>query len=153
MAQRQRRITVLDDSPELLGLFGDVLRFDGVEISLFDGSATLQDIEGSAPDLLVMELLLAAEGLSGLDLIRLVRSHRRLRHVPIIVCSGAIDQIRQHDGELRQTPGLFVLTKPFSLEELESCVGEALGLRVGASDGLEPFSSARADEVRSSALN
>lgn len=135
MTQR-RRITVVDDSPELLSLFGDVLRVDGVELSLFNGSTSLQDIEESVPDLLVMELRLAADGLSGLDMIRLVRRHRRLRRLPIIVCSGALDQIRQHGDELSQMPGLFVLTKPFSLEELESCVGEALREGVGASVGV-----------------
>jgi DNA-binding response OmpR family regulator len=134
MTQRQRRITVVDDSPELLGLFGDVLRVDGVELSLFNGATTVQDIEESVPDLLVMGLRLADDGLSGLDMIRLVRSHRRLRRVPIIVCSGALDQVRQHGDELSQVPDLFVLTKPFSLEELESCVGEALREDVGARD-------------------
>jgi hypothetical protein len=31
----RRRVTVIDDSPELLALFGDLLRYEGVEISLF----------------------------------------------------------------------------------------------------------------------
>ena len=51
MADRQsnHRLTVVDDSPELLALFGDLLRFDGVNLTLFDGSAKLGDIEESAP--------------------------------------------------------------------------------------------------------
>jgi hypothetical protein len=49
------------------------------------------------------------------------------------VCSAAIDEIRDHEEELTRMPGLFVLPKPFSLEDLESCVAEALGQGAGAS--------------------
>jgi CheY-like chemotaxis protein len=37
----QHRLTVVDDSPELLAVFGDALRFDGVSVTLFDGSARI----------------------------------------------------------------------------------------------------------------
>jgi CheY-like chemotaxis protein len=128
----QRRLTVVDDSPELLAVFGDALRFDGVSVALFDGSATLQDIEESTPDLLVIDLRLGVNSLTGFQMIRLLRAHRELRRIPIIVCSGAIDEIREHEEELTRMPGLFVLPKPFSLEDLQSCVGEALGQGAGA---------------------
>lgn len=129
MAQRLRRqrVTVIDDSPELLALFGDVLRADGVDVSLFNGSATVSDLEQSAPDLIIVDLHLAAEGLAGIDIVRLCRSHRALRSVPIIVCSAAIDELQQHEEELSRTAHLFVLAKPFSMTELESCLDEALG--------------------------
>lgn len=137
MAERlvQRRLTVVDDSPELLALFGDVLRFDGVEIALFDGTVTIQDIEQSVPDLVVIDLRLGADSLAGLDIIRRLRSHRELRHVPVIVCSAAHDAISEHDEELSRIPDLSVLPKPFSLDELQSCVDEALGGRREAPTG------------------
>jgi DNA-binding response OmpR family regulator len=127
-----RRVTVLDDSPELLALIGDALRFDGVDVSLFDGSATLEEIAESVPDLLMIDLRLRSDSLSGLDLIRLVRRHRALRHVPIIVCSAAREGLREHEKELGQISDLLILQKPFALQELESCVDEALGQRVDA---------------------
>lgn len=129
---RPRRVTVVDDSPDLLALFGDALRFDGVELALFDGSATLQDIEASTPDLLVVDLRLGTESLTGMEIIRLARAHRQLRHVPIVVCSAAVDQLVTLEPELSEIPNLFVLPKPFSLGELDACVGEALARRVGA---------------------
>lgn len=131
----RRRVTVIDDSPELLALFGDLLRYGGVEISLFEQSATLLEIEASAPDLLVIDLRLGSERLAGLDLIRLVRAHRELRSVPIIVCSAALDEIAEHEAALRRTPNLFILPKPFSLEELEACVSNALGQQFEAATG------------------
>ncbi len=127
MAQEHahRRVTVVDDSPELLALFGDALRRDGVAISLFDEQATVQDLSGSEPDLLVIDLRLG-EHRSGMEMIRLIRSHRDLRHVPVIVCSAALDEISRHEDEMSRIPRLTVLRKPFSLEELESCVARAL---------------------------
>jgi CheY-like chemotaxis protein len=124
-----RRVTVVDDSPELLALMGDALRFDGAEIALLGSGATLVDIEASGPDLLVLDLRFGGDGLNGLDIIREARLHHRLRHVPIIVCSGAHDAIAAHGDELGRTSRLAVLPKPFSLEDLEACVEEAIGLR------------------------
>ena len=50
-----RRVTVIEDSPALLELLGDVLRFDGLDVSLLDGGTTLDDIQISEPDLLIMD--------------------------------------------------------------------------------------------------
>jgi two-component system chemotaxis response regulator CheY len=131
----RRRVTVIDDSPELLALFGDLLRYEGVEIALFEQSVTLREIEESAPDLLVIDLRLGRESLAGMEIIRLVRAHRELRSVPIIVCSAALDAIAEHEAALRGTPNTFILPKPFSLEELEACVTDALGEQFEAATG------------------
>jgi two-component system CheB/CheR fusion protein len=120
------RLTVVDDSPEMLALLDEALRFDGAEIALFDGGVTLADIEQSSPDLLVIDLRLGADGHSGLDLIRKVRSHGRLGHVSIVVCSAAVDALAEHAEELDAVGALSILQKPFSLDQLESCVAEAL---------------------------
>jgi len=131
----QRRVTVIDDSPELLALFGDLLRHRGVEITLFEASATLLEIEESAPDLLVIDLRLGSESLAGMEIIRLVRAHREMKEVPIIVCSAALDELARLNGSLSQIPDLFVLPKPFSLDELEACVTDALGEQFAAATG------------------
>lgn len=124
---RQRRLTIVDDSPEVLAVLEDALRTDGAKVAMFDRDVTLQDIQASDPDLLVIDLRLGAENLRGLQIIRRVRSHPALRHVPIIVCSAALDAITRHEDELRGIADLFVLAKPFSLDDLEARVKEALG--------------------------
>ena len=124
---RQRRLTVVDDSPEVLAVLEAALRTDGAEVAMFGRNVTLHDIQASDPDLLVIDLRLGAENLRGLQIIRRVRSHPELRHVPIIVCSAALDAITRHEDELHGIADLFVLAKPFSLEDLEARVEEALG--------------------------
>ena len=137
----RRRVTVIDDSPELRAVFGDVLGLDGMDVSLFDASSTLSEIIGSAPDVLVTDLRHGDDGCAGLEFIRLARSDAGLRDVSIIVCSAATDHLLAHDQELSRTRGVFVLRKPFSLDELESCVAEALSARIAlsANDGGDPL--------------
>lgn len=125
------RVAVVDNSPELLALLGEVLRLDGMDVYLFDGGTTLRDIQESTPEVLVMDLGLESDGLTGMEMIRQVRSDGPLRDVPIVVCSAALGEVRAHEDELNRMAHLFVLSKPFSLDQLESCVGEALGRRAG----------------------
>ncbi len=124
MSAMRRRVTVVDDSPELLALLGDVLGLDGLDVSLLDGATTLDVINQSAPDLLVVDWRFTADRLTGLEIIRQARSHPALRGVPIVVCSAAPE-------ELRRMPQLSILDKPFSLEELETCVSQALSEPLG----------------------
>ncbi len=122
----RRRVTVVDDAPELLALLGDALRFNGVKVSLLDGTATLERIEGSNPDLLMIDLRLGSANLDGLEVIRLIRRHEGLRDMPIIVCSAAQEELRKHEEELNGIRHLFILRKPFGLGDLESAVEAAL---------------------------
>lgn len=124
------RVTVLDDSPELSELLGEVLRSDGLDVSLLDGETNLQDIEDSAPDLLVIDWRLATSDLTGLGIIRQARSRLALRTVPVIVCSAAPDEVAAHADEFVGSR-VSLLPKPFSLEELELSVQQALGRPVG----------------------
>ena len=124
-APRRHRLTVVDNSPEVLALLGDVLRLDGTEVTLLE-SATLRDIEATDPDLLVIDLRLGTGGLAGLEVVRLVRSRSGLQHLPVVICSADHDQIAQHQDELDRMNDVFTLPKPFSLDQLESCVSAAL---------------------------
>lgn len=120
-----RRVTVVDDAVELLDVIGDVLREGGTEVVLLDRAATLREIEDSRPDLLIIDLRLGEDSLAGWDVIRLVRRHKSLRGVPIIVCSAAVDQIRAHGEDIASDRRTYPLPKPFSLDELEAVMRSA----------------------------
>ncbi|MBW3633575.1 MAG: response regulator [Chloroflexi bacterium] len=122
------RVTVIDDSAELLAVFGDALRDEGVEVSLLDRAASLHEIEALAPDLIVIDLKLGTDSLPGWDIARLIRAHRQLCRLPIIVCSAALDHIRSHEDEIRQDPRTHLLPKPFSLDDLNSVLSQALDM-------------------------
>ena len=128
----RRNVTVVDYSPDVLTLLGDVLRSDGFKVSLLDGATTFMAIVDSQPDVLVIDWRLGTGSLNGGDIIREARSNHALRAVPIIVCSAALDELEAVADELAQVPQLYILNKPFSLEELEACVGQALNTNVRA---------------------
>lgn len=131
-----QRVTVIDDSSDLLAVIGDALRQAGYDVALLDQAASMGEIEVSDPDLLVIDLKLGENSLAGWDIIRLVRKHRSLLELPVIVCSAALDQIRAHAKEIENDPSTHLLTKPFSLEDLETVVFAALaGDRDNARNG------------------
>ena len=74
-----RRLTVIDDSPAMLELLGDVLRGDGAEIRLLDSDVTLQDLEGPVPDLLMIDLRLGGDRLREIYLLSDTRGLREVR--------------------------------------------------------------------------
>ncbi len=124
------RVTLIDDSAELLAVVGEVLRDDGVDVTLFDRGATLGDIAESTADLLVVDLTLGTESLPGWDIVESIRSHAGMRDTPIIVCSAALDRVQQHQEEIDRDTRTYLLLKPFSIDDLESVLTRALGTKV-----------------------
>lgn len=125
----RRRVTVIDDSPELLALFDQALSEDGVDVTLLDGAASLLEIEDTSPDLLVVDLRLGSDSLPGWDIVHMVQADPVMRDTPIIVCSAALDHVRQYEDEANASPTTYLLPKPFSIYDLHEVLAEALGDR------------------------
>lgn len=122
-----RRVTVIDDSPEVVALFDELFRQEGVDVTMLGERADVDHVVRSEPELLVVDLRLGTDHLPGWELIRHMRSHPALVDVPILVCSGALDQMRDHGGAGgTRPPKTYLLPKPFSLRDLESVLDEAL---------------------------
>jgi CheY-like chemotaxis protein len=136
------RITVVDDSPEIRTLFADVLE-SGTELTLLGSPVTHEDIERSHPDLLVIDLRLGTDGLPGWEIVRHLRSHPHFEGLPIIVCSGALERLRD-DADVRAGSGpTYLLPKPFSVGDLEAVMSHALG-RPSALHAARPASTSAA---------
>ena len=123
----RRRVTVIDDSPQILELFRDAFDELGADVTVFDGVVSTRAIVGTEPDLLVVDLRLGTEGLPGWEIIRLARDDPALRDVPIVVCSAALDHVRQHEDEVEAIPGTYLLPKPFSVHDLDAVLRQAFG--------------------------
>lgn len=118
---RMSHILVIDDDLAIGDLIRDVLREEGHEI------VSVEHLERAAPDLapdLVITDLVGVHGYDT-DVARavLTRVHERYPDVPIIVCTG-------HEQALRESAQLgaaAVVRKPFTLEALVKTVAEAIG--------------------------
>ena len=84
------RVLVVDDNPINLELMTILLESEGFEVEpVEDAETTLQRIRQSPPDLLVVDVQLP--GMSGLDLLREVRSNPCMQHLcAVIVTSYAM---------------------------------------------------------------
>jgi DNA-binding response OmpR family regulator len=75
-------------------------------------------------DLLVVDARLN-DSVTGWDIIEAVRADPETRDMPIIVSSGAVDQVEAHRDEL-EAFGVPALIKPFDLDDLEALVNQML---------------------------
>lgn len=118
------RILVVDDEPALREPLAFLLEKEGFEVdTAADGRAALDQFERSAPDLILLDLMLP--GTSGLEVCRQVRA---TSSVPIIMLTAK-------DSEVDIVVGLELgaddyVTKPYSSRELLARVKAVLRRRV-----------------------
>src|SRR5215472_2714729 len=120
------RILVVNDTQEILELFRMFLEEEeGYEVILA-GSPLQQvkDVEHINPDLIVLDLVFGDEK-TGLQMLQMLRMQRSTASIPVIVCTAALDLVREQEGYL-VSQGVRVLYKPFDLDHLSTHVKQLL---------------------------
>lgn len=118
-------ILVINDTQEILDLFKDILEEEGYRVTL--SSFTFQDVhdvERLAPDLIVLDFLIGGDAL-GWQMLQKLRMYRPTSNIPIVVCTAALQLVRELEGHLR-AKGIFVVLKPFDIDDMVSVVALAL---------------------------
>ena len=110
------RLLVAEDDPELARFLTDCLSADYEVSSAADGVAALQALHDAPPDLVLTDVTMP--NLSGLELVREIRSDPKLRDLPVVLLSSS-------GGDEATTTALKegaddYITKPFSLLDLRS---------------------------------
>lgn len=116
---RRPRVAVLDDDPEFSELMEAVLNEEGfgfVRPPLV-GVDPVEALADARPDLAMLDLRGVGEE-GGMVLLHQIRADPRHEHLPILVCSADVKQLRDHAAELSRMPALAVLEKPFRIETL-----------------------------------
>ena len=122
------RITVVNDYPDFLETMHDILASDGHEVTGFDGDeTTIDDIAGSRPEVLIVDLRIAGDRMKGWDTLMLARLDERLTGIPLVVCSGDVETLRERADELRTAGNIHTLEKPFGVDDALAAVRAALG--------------------------
>ncbi len=113
--QDRRLIYVVEDDPDVSRLIEHNLRAAGYEVAtFFSGTPVVASAEAQPPALFLLDIMLP--GMSGFDLCREIRAHRRLAQTPIIFLSARTQEPdRVHAFDLG---GDAYITKPFSPREL-----------------------------------
>ena len=118
----QRHILVINDTQEILDLFREILEDEGYRVSLY--SYAIEDLDEICrlkPDLILLDLIIGREA-GGWQMLQKLKMNRETASIPIIVCTAAVDVVRDLEGHLR-AKGVGVILKPFDIDDLLGAVG------------------------------
>jgi CheY-like chemotaxis protein len=122
------RIMVVNDTQEILQLFREILSDEGYEPVLYSYAIQdLEEIERARPDLIILDYMFDEEQI-GWQLLQKLKMYRPTASIPVIVCTAAVQKVREMEGYL-QSKGIGLVLKPFDIDDLLRAVEQALRMR------------------------
>ncbi len=119
------RILVINDTPEILAAFKDILEDEGYTPLLYSYAiSNLQEIEQIAPDLIILDYVFGRTK-SGWQTLQLLKMNRSTARIPVIVCTAATSAVRDIEGYLT-AHDIQLVPKPFDIDDLLNAVRRAL---------------------------
>jgi CheY-like chemotaxis protein len=142
--QPATHIMVINDTPEILDLFTELLESEGYRVTTdrftIELAQMLQRVRDLQPDLMVLDFIIGREG-QGWQFLQLLKMDRQTRTIPVVVCTAAVTIVRDLQPHLDDM-GVRVVLKPFDIDVVLSTV--ALHLEKAA-DSTSP-DSGRAED-------
>ena len=121
-----RCVLLVEDEDQLRRVMKDLLEREGYKVAeARDGAQALDEVDRSAPDLIMLDLNLP--GLDGYGVLQRLRSRPSTSQIPVIVLTAKGDE----DNEVRvfQMGADDFLTKPFRARALSARLEAVLGRR------------------------
>ena len=119
-------VLVVDDNPDLRTYVSQILRQGGYQVvTARNGQEGFDIAEERHPELIVTDLMMP--GVSGLDMIRMIRSSEQLRGTPIVLLTAKADEMTRIEGAEGGADAY--LSKPFNDRELLAEVRNLLALK------------------------
>lgn len=120
---------LIEDDRDVAALFRHVLDMAGYRTEIvFDGKAAMEKLSSVQPDVVLLDLQLP--GISGVDVLKKMRTEERLKTIPVVV----ITAYAYYANSLPVEPDLFLL-KPVDIHDLSNLIQR---LRVTKSKVDEP---------------
>ena len=112
---RKATILVIEDVALERKLYSHALESRGYRVVSADsGLSGLRLAQETPPDLMLLDIRMP--GLSGFDVVAMIKAHARFRHVPVIALTGSIDDFDEWEILARGFDGL--LAKPVAMADL-----------------------------------
>ena len=120
----KQKVLVVDDDPEIVELFVDVLERDGrFEVKTastgYDAGVLTQEF---MPDLLILDYMLP--DINGNVVCQTIRKNPNFEHMKIVIVSGVVNQDEIND--LLKAGADDFVKKPFNIEKIIERIGELL---------------------------
>ncbi len=116
-------ILVVDDEKDIRQLLGQILSDEGYKVCLASNSeSAMSEINGNAPDLIILDIWLKDSHMDGIEILKTVRSNDH--NIPVVVISGhgnieiAVAAVKQGAYDF--------LEKPFNSDQLLVVIRRAL---------------------------
>ena len=119
-----KRVVIVDDERDIVDIVSELLRGEGYETILaYDGKDGWEAISRDKPDAVVLDIKMP--GLTGIEVIQLMRKDAKLAATPIVVIT-ATQVIRESEQRFKDLKVYKWISKPFEPEELISTVTRAM---------------------------
>jgi excisionase family DNA binding protein len=120
------KVLVVDDDPEIVELFADVLNRDGrfdvrTASTGYDAGILTQEF---MPDLIILDYMLP--DINGNVVCQTIRQNPNFEHIKIIIVSGVVNQ--DEINELLKAGADDFVKKPFNIEKLIERIGQLLSV-------------------------
>lgn len=124
--RRKKRVLVVDDSKDFLGVTQSLLEFSGFKADTAEnGEEALEKIKKHKYDLLIMDVVMPR--IDGIKLFRMTRKSRSYAKVPVIFVSGHVNREELGDRQkevIDKADGY--IEKPFKTKIFLDMVGKLL---------------------------
>lgn len=109
------RVLIAEDEPHIVESLSFVLEREGYAVSVaLDGEVALRALRASAPDLLILDLMLPR--MNGFEVLKAAKADPALRSIPVIVLTAKGQAQDRRMVEEIGAEGF--MTKPFSNREI-----------------------------------
>ena len=122
-----KHILVLDNREDILHLYEAILH-DEAGYKVTRGTnrpRIIESIKELKPDLVITDLMYGEE-VAGWQLIDMMKMDRETADIPIVVCTGAVNDVKEREG-LMAEKNVGIVFKPFDIDELLLAVKLRLG--------------------------
>ncbi|CAN1212202.1 response regulator [Tumidithrix helvetica PCC 7403] len=117
------KVLVVEDSVAQREMIADLLKDSGLSVTgASDGVEALEQIKGSCPDLVVMDIVMPR--MNGYELCRRLKTDPKTEQVPVVMCSTKGEEFDRYWG-MRQGADAYI-SKPFQPQELVGTVKQLL---------------------------
>ncbi len=119
------RVLVINDTPEILAAFKDILEFEGYVPLLYSYAITnIDEVEQLKPDLIILDYIFGGAK-TGWQTLQLLKMRRSTAQIPVIICTAATHAVRDIEGYLT-AHDIQIVPKPFDIDDLLMAVKRAL---------------------------
>jgi len=128
------KLVVVNNDTDFLTLMTEVLSDRGWQVLVCrESGGAYPVVKEEQPDAVILDVRMESPE-SGWNVVELLQLDPETRHIPILVCSGAMAELKEKEEWLRQH-GITTLPKPFDLDDL-----------YGAVEAMVPLSSDNASQ-------